>query len=86
MSAPLLETRRLKAGYLGRAVVNKVNLRLKPERLSTWSKWVGKTTTLQTIAGELAPVDGVVLFDNVPTYTPMYQQVRVELDSLPKTA
>ena len=36
----------------------------------------GKTTTLLTIAGELAPVDGLVMFSNVPTFTPMYQRVR----------
>jgi ABC-type branched-subunit amino acid transport system ATPase component len=36
----------------------------------------GKTTTLLTIAGELAPVDGIVMFDNVPTFTPMYQRIR----------
>ncbi len=29
-----------------------------------------------TIAGELTPVDGIVMFDNVPTFTPMYQRVR----------
>lgn len=78
MSAPLLETRRLKAGYLGRAVVNKVNLRVEAGEVVCLlgPNGSGKTTTLQTIAGELAPVDGVVLFDNVPTYTPMYQRVR----------
>ncbi len=36
----------------------------------------GKSTTLLTIAGELTPVDGVVLFGNVPTFTPMHQRVR----------
>jgi branched-chain amino acid transport system ATP-binding protein len=36
----------------------------------------GKTTTLLTIAGQLAPVDGIVMFSNVPTFTPMYQRVR----------
>ena len=36
----------------------------------------GKTTTLLTIAGELAPVDGLVMFNNVPTWTPMHQRVR----------
>ena len=35
-----------------------------------------QTTTLLTIAGELAPVDGLVMFGNVPTFTPMYQRVR----------
>ena len=36
----------------------------------------GKSTTLLTIAGELSPVDGIVMFSNVPTFTPMDQRVR----------
>ena len=36
----------------------------------------GKTTTLLTIAGELTPVDGIVMFGNTPTFTPMYQRIR----------
>ena len=76
MSA-LLETRSLKAGYLGREVVRAVNLRVQAGEVVCLlgPNGAGKTTTLLTIAGELTPVDGIVLFDNVPTFTPMYQRV-----------
>ena len=60
MRAPLLETRILKAGYLGRAVVQAVNLKVEPGEVVCLlgPNGAGKTTTLLTIAGELAPVDG----------------------------
>jgi branched-chain amino acid transport system ATP-binding protein len=75
---PLLETRNLKAGYGTREVVRAVNLRVQPGEVVCLlgPNGAGKTTTLMTIAGELLPVDGIVLFDNVPTFTPMYQRVR----------
>ena len=75
---PLLETRNLKAGYGSREVVRAVNLRVLPGEVVCLlgPNGAGKTTTLMTIAGELLPVDGIVLFDNVPTFTPMYQRVR----------
>ncbi len=75
---PLLETRNLKAGYLSREVVRSVNLTVQPGEVVCLlgPNGAGKTTTLMTIAGELLPVDGIVLFDNVPTFTPMYQRVR----------
>ena len=74
----LLETRLLKAGYLGREVVQAVNLRVEPGEVVCLlgPNGAGKTTTLLTIAGELAPVDGLVMFNNVPTFTPMYQRIR----------
>jgi branched-chain amino acid transport system ATP-binding protein len=74
----LLETRSLKAGYLSREVVRAVNLRVERGEVVCLlgPNGAGKTTTLMTIAGELAPVDGIVLFQNVPTFTPMYQRVR----------
>ncbi len=77
MSA-LLETRSLKAGYLGREVVQAVNLKVQPGEVVCLlgPNGAGKTTTLLTIAGELDPVDGLVMFSNVPTFTPMYQRVR----------
>jgi branched-chain amino acid transport system ATP-binding protein len=73
-----LETRNLKAGYLGREVVRSVNLTVQPGEVVCLlgPNGAGKTTTLLTIAGELAPVDGIVMFSNVPTFTPMYQRVR----------
>jgi branched-chain amino acid transport system ATP-binding protein len=74
----LLETRNLKAGYLSREVVRAVNIRVEPGEVVCLlgPNGAGKTTTLLTIAGELVPVDGIVMFDNVPTFTPMYQRVR----------
>jgi len=75
---PLLQTRRLKAGYLGREVVQAVNLTVNRGEVVVLlgPNGAGKTTTLLTIAGELEPVDGIVLFNNVPTFTPMDQRVR----------
>lgn len=75
---PLLETRLLKAGYLGRSVVQAINLKVQAGEVVCLlgPNGAGKTTTLLTIAGELTPVDGVVLFSNVPTFTPMHQRVR----------
>jgi branched-chain amino acid transport system ATP-binding protein len=77
MSA-LLETRNLKAGYLGREVVRAVNLTVQPGEVVCLlgPNGAGKTTTLLTVAGELPPVDGIVMFSNVPTFAPMYQRVR----------
>ena len=74
----LLETRMLKAGYLGREVVSGVNLTVRPGEVVALlgPNGAGKTTTLLTIAGQLAPVDGIVMFSNVPTFTPLYQRVR----------
>jgi len=75
---PLLQTRNLEAGYQGREVVRKVDLAVRRGEVVCLlgPNGAGKTTTLLTIAGELAPVDGLVMFDNVPTFTPMYQRIR----------
>ena len=75
---PLLQTRSLKAGYLGRAVVQGVDIEVHEGQVVCLlgPNGAGKTTTLLTIAGELVPVDGIVLFGNVPTFTPMDQRVR----------
>jgi len=74
----LLETRLLKSGYIGRAVVQETNITVQPGEVVCLlgPNGAGKTTTLLTIAGELTPIDGVVLFSNVPTFTPMDQRVR----------
>jgi branched-chain amino acid transport system ATP-binding protein len=76
--APLLETRSLKAGYLGREVVRAVNLSVERGEVVCLlgPNGAGKSTTLMTIAGELKPVDGIVLFNNVPTFTAMDKRVR----------
>ncbi len=78
MSWPLLQTRNLKAGYLGREVVNSIDIHVGRGEVVCLlgPNGAGKTTTLLTIAGELAPVDGLVMFGNVPTWTPMHQRIR----------
>ena len=78
MTAALLETRNLKAGYLSREVVRAVNLKVQRGEVVCLlgPNGAGKSTTLLTIAGELAPVDGIVMFNNVPTFTAMDRRVR----------
>ncbi len=75
---PLLQTRNLQAGYQGRAVVQGADIIVRPGEVVCLlgPNGAGKTTTLLTIAGELPPVDGLVMLSNVPTFTPMYQRVR----------
>ncbi len=75
---PLLQTRNLKAGYLGREVVNKIDIHVNRGEVVCLlgPNGAGKSTTLLTIAGELAPVDGLVMFSHVPTWTPMHQRIR----------
>ncbi len=78
MTRLLLQTRNLKAGYLGREVVRAVNIEVRAGEVVCLlgPNGAGKTTTLLTIAGELAPMDGIVMVNNVPTWTPMHQRVR----------
>jgi ABC-type branched-subunit amino acid transport system ATPase component len=78
VTAALLETRSLKAGYLGRHVVQAVNLRVDAGEVVCLlgPNGAGKSTTLLTIAGDIPAVDGIVMFNNVPTFTPMDQRVR----------
>jgi branched-chain amino acid transport system ATP-binding protein len=74
----LLETRNLKAGYFGREVVRAVNIHVdKGEVVCLLGpNGAGKSTTLLTIAGELKPVDGLVMLNNVPTWEPAYLRVQ----------
>ena len=74
----LLETRNLKAGYYGRAVVNRINIHVNEGEVVCLlgPNGAGKTTTLLTIAGELDAVDGLVMLNNVPTWEPSYLRVQ----------
>ena len=85
----LLETRNLKAGYYGRAVVNRINIHVNEGEVVCLlgPNGAGKTTTLLTIAGELDAVDGLVMLNNVPTWEPSYLRVqRRGLELLPSGA
>ncbi|NQW60071.1 ATP-binding cassette domain-containing protein [bacterium] len=74
----LLETRNLKAGYFGREVVRNVNMHVEKGEVVCLlgPNGAGKSTTLLTIAGELEPVDGLVMLNNVPTWEPAYLRVQ----------
>jgi len=74
----LLETRNLKAGYFGREVVRNVNIHVEKGEVVCLlgPNGAGKSTTLLTIAGELEPVDGLVMLNNVPTWEPAYLRVQ----------
>src|ERR687890_488678 len=60
MRQPLMETRNLKAGYLGREVVRAVNLTVAAGEVVCLlgANGAGKTTTLLTIAGALPRLGG----------------------------
>ena len=75
----MLETRNLKAGYLGREVVRAVNLTVYPGEVVCLlgPNGAGKSTTLLTIAGELDRRSTASSCSTTcPTFTPMYQRVR----------
>ena len=74
----LLETRDLKAGYFGREVVRAINIHVDQGEVVCLlgPNGAGKSTTLLTIAGELKPVDGLVMLNNVPTWEPAYLRVQ----------
>lgn len=74
----MLRALHLHKSFGSRAVVRDVSMQVEPGNVVglLGPNGAGKTTTLLTIAGELEPVDGLVMFSNVPTFTPMYQRVR----------
>lgn len=74
----LLRTRKLDAGYRGQPVVRGLEIEIRAGEVVCLlgANGVGKTTVLQTLAGELPPVGGAVeLFGRV-TASPLYRRVR----------
>jgi len=74
----LLECRGLAAGYGAVAVVRDIDLRVEPGEVVALigPNGAGKTTTLLTIAGELPPIAGEVVFRGVPTKAPLFRRAR----------
>jgi branched-chain amino acid transport system ATP-binding protein len=74
----LIEAKGLSAGYGRMAVVRDVDLRVDAGEVVALigANGVGKTTTLLTLAGELAPLQGDVRFLGEPTTSPMHVRCR----------
>jgi branched-chain amino acid transport system ATP-binding protein len=74
----LLDAKNLHAGYQGQAVVRDLNLQVNAgEILCLFGpNGSGKTTTLLTLAGELAPVSGTICLFGKPCVAPLYQRVQ----------
>jgi branched-chain amino acid transport system ATP-binding protein len=64
MAEPVIEARKMSAGYAGLAAVRDLDLVVNPGEVVALlgPNGAGKTTTLLTLAGELAPLSGEVRF------------------------
>jgi branched-chain amino acid transport system ATP-binding protein len=84
VTAPLLESRGLAAGYGAMAVVRDVDLRVEPGEVVAPGEVLGlvgpngagKTTTLLTLAGELPAIAGEVSLHGRATKAPLYRRAR----------
>jgi branched-chain amino acid transport system ATP-binding protein len=72
------QARELSAGYGPQAVIYDVDITVRPGEVVALlgSNGAGKTTTLLTLAGELPPLAGDVLFDGVVVHSPLYRRAR----------
>ena len=77
MSA-LLEARQLSSGYAGNAIVRGLDLDVHPGEVVALlgANGAGKTTTLLTLAGELKPLAGQVLWKGRPATAPLHKRAR----------
>jgi len=83
----LLSTHGLRKVYDGRAVVNGVDINVKPGEIVglLGPNGAGKTTTFYMIVGLVPPNDGTVLFDGEDTTRlPMYKRARLGMGYLPQ--
>ena len=75
---PLLECRGLAAGYRNVPVVRSLDLRVDAGEVVALigPNGAGKTTTLLTLAGELPPLGGEVVFRGESTRAPLFRRAR----------
>ena len=78
---PLLEARKLSAGYGSMAVVHEIDLAVRAGEISVLvgPNGAGKSTTLLTLAGALAPLGGEVVVDGRPTTAPLHARAEAGL-------
>lgn len=83
----LLHTHALKKVYDGRAVVNGVNINVRPGEIVglLGPNGAGKTTTFYMMVGIVPPHSGKVMFNHADvTKMPMYQRARLGMGYLPQ--
>ncbi len=78
MTEPLLTTRGLDAGYRGQAVVRGLDIDIGAGEMVCLlgANGAGKTTVLQTLAGELRPLAGSIQLFGRAAGAPLYRRVR----------
>jgi branched-chain amino acid transport system ATP-binding protein len=74
----VLETRDMSTGYAGQPVVHDLNIAVNAGEVVCLlgPNGAGKTTTMLSLAGELSPISGEVLFDGQPTKAPLHRRAR----------
>jgi len=74
----VLETRKLCSGYSGQPVVHDLDLKIEAGEVVALlgPNGAGKTTTMLTLAGELRPLSGEVLFNGQPTKARLHRRAR----------
>lgn len=85
--APILHTEKLKKVYGGRAVVNGVDINIRPGEIVgvLGPNGAGKTTTFYMVVGLVRPDGGRVFFNGEDvTDAPMYQRARHGMGYLPQ--
>jgi branched-chain amino acid transport system ATP-binding protein len=77
-TAPVLEARGLRAGYGEITVVDNIDLAVQRGQVVALlgANGAGKTTTILTLAGELQPLGGDVLYKGEPTRSSLHARVR----------
>jgi ABC-type branched-subunit amino acid transport system ATPase component len=75
---PLLEASGLHAGYLGVPVVHDLSLTVCPGEVVVLlgANGAGKSTTLRTLAGAIAPISGEIRWQGTPTRAPLHRRAR----------
>ena len=76
--APLLEAVGLYAGFGGVSVVHDLSLEVRPGEVVVLlgANGAGKSTTLRTLAGAIAPIAGEVRWQGAPTHAPLHRRAR----------
>jgi ABC-type branched-subunit amino acid transport system ATPase component len=74
----LLEASGLYAGYLGVPVVHDLALTVGPGEVVVLlgANGAGKSTTLRTLAGAIAPISGEIRWQGTPTRAPLHRRAR----------